>query len=307
MKIDRLIGILSILLQNDKVTAPVLAEKFEVSRRTINRDIEDICKAGIPLVTEQGRNGGISIMEGYRLDRTLLTSADMQDILAGLKSLDSVSGTRRYQQLMDKLSLGSSSVLAAGGHILIDLSSWQKSSLSLKIEQIQAAIERHEKIRFLYYSPKGESRREVEPYFLIFKWSSWYVWGYCAEREEYRMFKLNRMVDLAASGEFFCPREIPPVQIEGGEIYPPKIYASVILDSDLKWCLIDGYGNGSFTELEDGRLLLNGGFADKDSLFGWVLSFGGRAELTEPEDLRVELKQIIEGMMDKYTFSTKFV
>ena len=96
MKIDRLIGILAILLQQEKVTAPVLAEKFEVSRRTISRDIEAICKAGIPIVTTQGQKGGISIMEGYRIDRTLLTSSEMQAILAGLRSLDSVSGTNRY-------------------------------------------------------------------------------------------------------------------------------------------------------------------------------------------------------------------
>lgn len=93
MKIDRLIGILSILLQKEKITAPELAEKYEVSRRTINRDIEALCKAGIPIVTVQGQHGGISIMEGYKIDNTLLTSADMQTILAGLQSLDSVSGT----------------------------------------------------------------------------------------------------------------------------------------------------------------------------------------------------------------------
>ena len=101
MKIDRLIGILSILLQEEKTTAPELAEKFEVSRRTINRDIEDLCKAGIPIRTVQGSGGGISIMDGYRMDRTILTSKDMQMILAGLRSLDSVSGSRYYGQLME--------------------------------------------------------------------------------------------------------------------------------------------------------------------------------------------------------------
>ena len=106
MKIDRLIGILSILLQEEKVTAPELAEKFEVSRRTINRDIEDLCKAGIPVVTSQGTGGGISIMDGYKLDRTILSSKDMQMILAGLRSLDSVSGSRYYGQLMEKLKAG---------------------------------------------------------------------------------------------------------------------------------------------------------------------------------------------------------
>lgn len=103
MKIDRLIGILSVLLQEEKVTAPELAKKFEVSRRTINRDIEELCKAGIPICTSQGIGGGISIMEGYRMDRTLLTNKDMQMILAGLRSLDSVSGSRYYGQLMEKI------------------------------------------------------------------------------------------------------------------------------------------------------------------------------------------------------------
>ena len=82
MKIDRLIGILSILLQQEKVTAPYLAEKFRSIRRTINRDIEDICKAGIPVVTSPGTEWRISIMDGYRMDKTLLTSSDMQAILA---------------------------------------------------------------------------------------------------------------------------------------------------------------------------------------------------------------------------------
>ena len=209
MKIDRLIGILSILLQQEKVTAPYLAEKFEVSRRTINRDIEDICKAGIPLVTTQGPNGGISIMEGYRIDRTVLTSSEMQSILTGLRSLDSVSGTNKYQQLMDKLAMGNSSILTSNSHILIDLSSWYKSCLAPKIELIQAAIGAREYITFAYFGPSGESRRKLEPYLLVFQWSSWYVWGYCTDREDYRLFKLNRMLELKALDERFEERKVP--------------------------------------------------------------------------------------------------
>ena len=133
MKIDRLIGILSILLQKEKVTAPYLADKFEVSRRTINRDIEDICKAGIPIVTTRGVNGGISIMEGYRMDKTLLTSREMQSILAGLRSLDSVSFTGQYRQLMDKLAVGNHDLIHVDSHIMINLSSWYKETLAPKI------------------------------------------------------------------------------------------------------------------------------------------------------------------------------
>ena len=119
MKIDRLIGILSVLLQEEKVTAPELAKMFEVSRRTISRDVEDLCKAGIPIFTSQGAGGGISIMDGYKMDRTIL-------------------------------------------------SSWNKASLSPKIELIQDAIELGKTLGFQYYAPSGNTVREMEPYFLIF-------------------------------------------------------------------------------------------------------------------------------------------
>ena len=137
---ERLIGILSILLQREKVTAPELAEQFEVSRRTIQRDIESLCRAGIPISTAQGAGGGISIMEGYRVDRTVLTAPEMQAILAGLRSLDSVSGTRRYAQLMEKLSAGTGGLVPGGAHLLIDLSSWYKSSLPPKSNSFRVPL-----------------------------------------------------------------------------------------------------------------------------------------------------------------------
>lgn len=229
MKIDRMIGILSILLQQEKVTAPYLAEKFEVSRRTINRDIEDLCRAGIPVATMQGKNGGISIMKGYKIDSTLLTSADMQEILAGLRSLDSVSGTNQVAQLMEKLSAGSSTLMPGGQNVLIDLSSWYRDSLAPKIERIREAMDAQRMLRFHYYSPRGESARRIEPYYLIFQWSSWYVWGYCAEREDYRLFKLNRMED-PKMGEHFERRSVPLPDLSNERIFPGGIRVKALFD-----------------------------------------------------------------------------
>lgn len=300
MKIDRLIGILSILLQQEKVTAPYLAEKFEVSRRTINRDIEVLCKAGIPLVTTQGAGGGISIMDGYRMDKTLLTSADMWAILAGLRSLDSVSGSNRYQQLMDKLSLENSSVLTSNQHIVIDLSSWYKNSLAPKIELIQRAIDRNELLSFSYYAPGGESIRTLEPYLLVFQWASWYVWGYCLSRQDYRMFKLNRMPEIKGTGEIFTPRQLPEFRIQNEEIFPAMIDVKALFEPEMKWRLIEEYGIDSFQKMEDGKLLFQFGFMDKESVFGWMLSFGDHAELLEPSDLRKELEQMLKRMQKKY-------
>lgn len=300
MKIDRLIGILSILLQQEKVTAPYLAGKFEVSRRTISRDIEHLCKAGIPVFTMQGQNGGISIMEGFRLDRTLLTSGDMQAILTGLRSLDSVSGTARYQQLMEKLSVGNSNVLASNEHILIDLSSWNKASLAPKIEQIQTAIKQQEKISFTYYAPGGESKRIAEPYLLIFQWSSWYLWGYCMERHAYRLFKLNRMQALSGISEKFEKRQILPPDLSAGQVFPAGLEAEVIFKPEMKWRLIEEFGIESFTEREDGMLLFRGEFTDKEYLFYWLLSFGSRAELLFPKELRKELYETAEKIKETY-------
>lgn len=300
MKIDRLIGILAILLQQEKVTAPVLAEKFEVSRRTISRDIEAICKAGVPIVTTQGQNGGISIMEGYRIDRTLLTSSDMQAILAGLRSLDSVSGTNRYQQLMEKLSVGNSQAFTSENHIMIDLSSWYKSSLILKIELIQEAISRCYCIAFSYFAPTGESRRQIEPYQLVFQWSSWYVWGYCLKKEGFRLFKLNRMTELKNTVCLFKPRKAPLPEMAAEQIFPADIPVKVCLEPEMKWRLIDEFGAESFMEQPDGKLLFSHWFSEKENLFGWLLSFGENAELLEPEELRKELKAHLQKISRKY-------
>ncbi|MGI6070566.1 MAG: helix-turn-helix transcriptional regulator [Blautia sp.] len=298
MKIDRLIGILSILLQQEKVTAPYLAEKYEVSRRTINRDIEALCKAGIPLVTTQGKNGGISIMDGYRIDKTLLTSADMQAILDGLKSLDSVSKTSRYQQLMEKLNPGSS-VLPGTGHVLIDLSSWYKTTLAPKIETIQTAIQQTHLLTFTYFSPNSEGPRMIEPYYLVFQWASWYVWGYCQDRRDYRLFKLNRMVDLGMAGSF-VPKQAPRPDFTPQRIYPPAVPAKVQFSPSMKWRLIEEYGIQSFEEQSDGSLLFCSDFPDENSLFSWLLSFGGQGELIGPPALRRHYQTLLERMLAPY-------
>lgn len=302
MKIDRLIGILSILLQNEKVTAPYLAEKFEVSRRTINRDIENLCKAGIPIVTSPGYGGGISIMDGYKINSTLLTSADMQTILAGLRSLDSISGTNQVSLLMEKLSVGASSLMPGGQNILIDLSSWYKESLAPKIEIIRNAMDNHKILSFKYYASKGESRRMIEPYYLIFRWSSWYVWGYCKDRNDYRLFKLNRMENLDV-GEIFSLRSAPLPDVSNERIFPHIYQVRAIVKKEYKWRLIEEYGKDSFTEQSDGNLLFSFGFTDEESILSWILSFRGGAELLTPEYLRKSLQRLGKELEKQYSNS----
>ena len=306
MKIDRLIGILSLLLQKETVTAPELARHFEVSRRTINRDIEDLCKAGIPISTRQGVGGGISIMEGYRVDRTLLTSRDMQMILAGLRSLDSVSGNHYYIRLMEKLQPGSSGFVSGRDSILIDLSSWYKADLAPKIEAIQTAIAERHLLSFHYNAPNGESSRRIEPYYLVFKWSSWYVWGWCMAREDFRLFKLNRMEQMTVSEEQFQSRDVPLPDLSDERVFPGGIRVKALFEQEMKWRLVEEYSPYCFQEQPDGRLLFQADYTDRERLISWLLAFGNKVELLEPEDIRDELMKIAEDMAAAYRRDSKY-
>lgn len=300
MKIDRQIGILSILLQKSIVTAPYLAERFEVSRRTTSRDIEDLCKAGIPIATRQGVNGGISIMEDYKIDKTLLTDTELRDVLAGLRSLESVNTTNRYGQLMEKLSAGSSDFMAGNQSVLIDLSSWYKDSLAPKIEQIRTAIEDGRELTFVYYSPKGESSRCIEPYYLIFRWSSWYVWGWCKQREDFRLFKLNRMEELSVLGKAFARRPGVMPDLSNERIFPGGIKVRVLFEAECEWRLIEEFGRGSFQKREDGRLLFQADYTDMDNLTSWLLTFGDKAIVLSPPEIRQKISGIAERIRNRY-------
>ncbi len=300
MKIDRLIGILSVLLQQESITAPELAKKFEVSKRTINRDVDDLCKAGIPIQTIQGRGGGIQIMDGYRMDRTLLTSKDMQMIMAGLRSLDSVSGSHYYGQLMEKIKPGSSSFISGKDSFLIDLSSWYKDAIAPKISLIQDAIEKREYITFDYYSPTGNSIRKIEPHYLIFKWSSWYVWGWCTKREDFRLFKLNRLDRLKKGETEFELRKVPMPDLSIEKISPSKIHVKALFHSETKWKLVEEFGPYCFDETEDGKLLFHADYTDKDNLISWLLTFKDKVVLLEPIEVKEEIIEMLIRMQKNY-------
>ena len=299
MKLDRLIAILSVLLNQEQATAPELAKRFEVSRRTINRDIEALNQAGIPIVTQQGAGGGIRIMDGFRMDRTALTSREMQAILSGLRGLDSVSGTSQYKQLMEKISPGAADVLSGDQHILIDLASWHKASLSGKIELLHGAIEQYRLVSFHYLSPGGESDRIVEPALLIFQWSSWYLWGWCREKNAPRLFKLDRMDSLQVK-ETFSPRQMEMPDLLGGQAFPDRYHVVVRISRKSRWRLVEEYGPGCYEETPEGDCLFSTGFTDREHLLSWILSFRGDAELLEPPELREELAKIGEIIRQKH-------
>lgn len=300
MKIDRLIGIITILLQNDKVTAPQLAKRFEVSRRTINRDIEDICKAGIPLATTQGAQGGITIMDGYKIDKTLFSEEDLRAIFTGLTSLDSITHGQKYQTIIEKFTSQKQS-FCFQNNILIDLSSYYKATLAPQIELLQAAINQNLQVSFLYHNKHGENMITADPYLIVFQWSSWYLLAFDPQSEEFKLYKLGRLTDLSMTEATFLLQEIPPEKLNFKGYFTDEIQAVILFDKSEKYRLLEEYGANSFSETPQGVLRFEFPFTNLDYLITWVLGFGDKAELIEPIEVRERIKNQLDSTMKKYS------
>jgi predicted DNA-binding transcriptional regulator YafY len=305
MKIDRLLGILTVLLQNDEsrqgfVTAPALAAKFEVSRRTISRDIDALCMAGIPIVTQQGVGGGIYIAEGYKLDKGVLTTDELSYITAALKGIGSVTKSAKIERALDKLNLSNNAVVSLREPIIIDLASYYKGQLTEKIEIIKRAILESRLIEFYYYYEKGESHRVIEPYFVIFQWTAWYVFGFCRERQDFRMFKLLRLWNVEVKEETYTVREIPPEKRDFSVPFPDDKDLIAIFAPSEKYRLIETYGLDCYTETDAG-LCLEIKYANHNFMLEWLLSFGDKVKVIAPKGIADDIKNIAEKIHKQYS------
>ena len=172
MKIDRLLGIIHLLLQKEKITADGLSQTFEVSKRTILRDVNSLCAAGVPIVTTQGYKGGISLMDGYKLENSFINEKELSHILLGLKALKSIDKGDSFEGLSQRFP----GHQPAFKHMHIDLSGYYKTDLVQKFEKIEEAIEEKYCLTFVYHNHQGSSWRLIRPYAILFQWSSWYLW-----------------------------------------------------------------------------------------------------------------------------------
>lgn len=298
MKIERLINIIIILMQNKKVTATYLAEKYDVSKRTIYRDITDLSLAGLPIVTLPGTKGGIMLDESYKIDKTLFTQKDFQAILSGLLGLDSISYDNQYKKIIDKFFGTQNTYL--DHHVLIDLSSHYKETLAPKIQMIQEAIEQSRYIEFEYFNARGQRTLCIEPYLVVFQWSAWYVFGYYQEDEQFRLYKLNRLWNINVLEDTFRWREIPSKQLEFNNYFTNKIQAVILFDQSAEYRIIEEYGLDYYNKQGDGQLYFECPFTNEDYLIEWVLSFGDKAELIKPESIRKKISEEAKKLMKKY-------
>ncbi len=306
MKIDRLIAILVMLLRYERVQAKQLAEKFDVSVRTILRDAEALNLAGIPIVTFQGAGGGIGLAEGYRLDKSVLTGDEMAAVIAALRGFDAATDGSSHEVLMEKLK----NTLPAPQlsmldvklrQLVIDLSPWYNDALSKeKLTIIRRAIEQTRVLSLSYNDSEGKkTERCVEPYSLMLKGSSWYLLAWCALREDFRYFKVSRIRSLKETGERFSPRELPPEQ-------PVPEPLENLIPLELKFsprmenAVADWFGADTHV-CDDGSILVRASYPEGNWLYGFLLSFGAELEVINPPHIRSILAEISQKIVQKYS------
>lgn len=183
---------------------------------------------------------------------------------------------------------------------MIDLASHYKGNLTEKIELIKKAIHHLQRIEFDYYYEKGMTHRRIEPAFIIFQWTAWYVFGYCVDRQDFRMFKLQRLWNLRLCAEYYTPREIPPEKRDFNSRLPDDRKLIALFDPSTRYQLIETYGLHCYTETQAGQLRLEIGYTNRSFMISWLLGFGEKATVLEPADMAEDIKRIAAKILETY-------
>ena len=296
MQIDRMFEILYLLLDRDTVKAEELADHFEVCTRTIYRDVDALARAGVPIYTERGRQGGIRLMPGFVLNKSLFTEAERQDILAAVQGM----GTMRQE------GDGARQKLAAlfGGErtdwLQVDFSPWNADKrASQRFELLRSAILARQVVSFSYSGARGGTmRRTVEPVRLLFRGQDWYLLAWCRLREDFRFFKLNRMQDLTLDGATFPPRKPP----EDRPLDPPAdrmVAITARIGGEMSYRIMDELPPEQFQEGPDG-FLLHLRLPDNEWLYQYLLTFGPSLTVLGPPHVREEMVRRLSAALENY-------
>lgn len=298
MEQSRLFKIVYHLLEKGKSTAPELAKKFEVSIRTIYRDLDTISAAGVPVYATQGRGGGIFIMSDFVLNKSLLSEQEKEQILMALQGISATEHNQTDELLIKLGGLFQSKVT---NWIEVDFSEWYKNTPNYNVfNLIKNAIFNQNMITFSYFAQEGNySNRTVEPIKLIFKNKDWYLYGFCLLRNDFRFFKLTRIKDLEISSDTFrrAVENIPKVET----VIKNKnfIHAKLKFSPKVAFRVYDEFTD-DVSKDNQGNLYVNIDLPDNETLFSYILSFGDNIEILEPDYLRHSMKEKLALMLEKY-------
>lgn len=299
MKSDRLFQILYLLLEKKKIPAPELAERLEVSQRTIYRDVDTLSASGIPVYAIPGKNGGISLLPEYRFDKSFLSDKEQDEILFALQSFQAASPN--INPLLAKL--GASFRKSGSNWIEVDFSRWGYHQFdSTTFYHIKQGILDKQLMEMEYCGGSGEhTRRKIKPVRLIFRSRDWYLQAYCLKAEDFRLFKLNRIRSLVLTGEHFADvfETLPSVDApypENAEMLCLKLRFSPAM----AFRVYDEF-SAEDTELQtDGSIIVTVDFPDDGWIYGYILGFGTGVEILEPVSVKEKMKKYLEKLQEHF-------
>ncbi|MGL4665346.1 helix-turn-helix transcriptional regulator [Clostridium butyricum] len=299
MKIDRLFSIVQMLVNRKSVTAKELADYFNVSVRTIYRDIEILSANGIPIYATQGKGGGISILENYSIDKTIVSDDEQNKIIMALQSVNATGQIDVNDSLIKLKNIFRKNDT---DWIEIDFSGWEQSEEEKNnFALLKESIMNLKCVRFSYYNNKGEvSKRVVQPYKLIFKGNKWYAYGYCTNKNDFRFFKLTRIEGLEVLDDTFKRTINIPIKcgydVEQSECVKIKLKINIASASRV----YDEFRKG-IIKIDGNYLIVEYDMPKKPWIYSYLLGYGDDLEILEPEKTRLEFKKFIGNIIQKYS------
>lgn len=295
------------LLNRRRVTAKELAERFEVSVRTIYRDVEALNGAGIPVISSQGHEGGLTIPDNYKLSRQLLTFDDMLSVLSTLQGVNKTMQNDDLQRIIEKFTAlipedKEPYYRTHSDSFIIDIDPWGMSDkLRKTIQTVSAAVGKSHLLRFSYTDATGtKSQRIVEPHTLIYKSFTWYLFAYCRNRADFRMFRLSRMQDPAPLPEHFAKRERGDLSRFSAQDSRPLVTLRIKFSPSIRVKVEEHFEPSQLQHAEDGTITATLTFPEDQWILSFLLSFGSDAEVLSPPQWRETMKRKMAEMQNLY-------
>lgn len=301
-KVERLISIIMILLKKDVVTTKEFAQLFNVSKRTILRDMETLSLSNIPIYSINGVHGGYAIMDEYKVDKRLLSNSDLENILTALGGLEQILISEEVEVTIKKIE-AMVSPLSPKGSIQLSFYDWEGRSEILQTLKIcQQSILKRRFVSFDYIDKHGiTTNRIVEPYQLHFSKTSWYLKGFCLHRQEYRTFKLSRIDHLHMDESTFSPRDYSLEQEYEASYEPQLVAIKVLISPSIKDQFIERYGRKSIENYSSDYFLATIHVPQNRIGFQFLASFGTNLEIVEPKHYMEEFRKYLIRMLEKYS------
>ena len=295
---SRLFRILYLLLEKGSTTAPELARLFEVSVRTIYRDIERLSMAGIPLYSIPGNSGGIFLMKDFVLDRALVSENEKIELLSALQGIQALTDDRQ-DLLLEKLE--SIFQVSTSPWIEVDLTDWRKREGQKELfDNIKHAILEKRRLVITYLGGSGQKTiRTVEPFKLVFKKRDWYLHAYCCLKEDWRFFKLSRIRNCHLTNEIVKQKNVMD-SVDSSDQVANQIEVSLKFSPKLAFRVYEDFSEDEINLGEDGSYYVKTIFPEHKSLYIYRLSYLDEVEILEPEYLKKELLSRLEKIQKFY-------